>query len=86
MFQLKLTAKAKKELKNISYRHKNALAVVLEEIKDDPDMGKPLTRELTGKNTAKIGVYRVIYKVNRKDKIITVLTAGHRATVYKESK
>lgn len=86
MFQLKLTAKAKKELKTIAYHHKNALAVVLEELKDDPDIGKLLTRELTGKKTVKVGVYRIIYKVNEKDKIITILTAGHRATVYKELK
>lgn len=86
MFQLKLTAKAKRELKNISYHHKNALAVILEEIKDDPEIGKSLSRELTGKKTARVGVYRIIYKVNEKDKIITILTAGHRATVYKELK
>ncbi len=83
MFQLKLTTRAKRELKIISYHHKNALAVVLEEIKDNPGIGKPLTKELSGKMTVRVGVYRIIYRVNKKDKIVTVLTAGHRATVYK---
>ena len=83
MFRLKLTAKAKKELKTISYHHKNALAVVLEEIKDNPDIGKSLAKELTGKKTVRVGAYRIIYKINKKDKIITILTAGHRATIYK---
>ncbi len=83
MFQLKLTARAKKELKNISHRHQFALANIFEEIKEDPGIGKPLTRELTGKYSYKVAVYRIIYKVNKKDKIITIITAGHRATVYK---
>lgn len=52
------------------------------ELKDDPLVGKPLTRELTGKFSLRVGTYRVIYKINRQDKIIYILTAGHRSTVY----
>ena len=83
MFRLKLTTKAKRELKNISHRHKLALANIFEEVKDDPYLGKSLTRELTGKYSYKVGVYRIIYKVSKKDKVITIITAGHRATIYK---
>ncbi len=49
MFRLKLTKRAKKELKNISQRHAVALANIFEEIKENPSIGKPLTRELTGR-------------------------------------
>jgi mRNA interferase RelE/StbE len=83
MFQLKLTAKARRELKNISHRHKLAIANIFDEIKENPSIGKPLMRELTGRNSYKVGVYRIIYKVNKKDKIVIIITAGHRATVYK---
>jgi len=83
MFHLKLTSRAKRELKNISYRHRLALGNIFEEIKEDPSIGKPLTRELTGKYSYKVAVYRIIFKVNKKDKIITIITVGHRATVYK---
>lgn len=83
MLKLKLTTRAKRELKDISYRHKLALSNIFEEIKEDPSIGKPLTRELTGRYSYKVGVYRIIYKVNKKDRIITIITAGHRATVYK---
>lgn len=82
MFRLKLTAKAKRELKKISRNHKEATAAMLEDIKDDPNIGKPLTRELTGRKSVRVGVYRIIYKVNKKDKIITIITAGHRGKVY----
>lgn len=83
MFRLKLTARAKRELKNIPLRHKFAIADIFEEIKEDPNIGKPLARELTGRYSYKAGVYRIIYKVSKKDKTVTIITAGHRATIYK---
>ncbi len=82
MYQLKLTGRAKKEFKNIKKIYEVAINSALQDIKEDPFIGKALTRELTGKFSLKIGVYRIIYKVNRKDKIVNILSAGHRATVY----
>ena len=83
MYRLKLTTKAKRELKNISHRHKIVLSNIFEDIKDDPFIGKPLGRELAGRFSYKVSVFRINYKVNKKDKIITILSAGHRGTVYK---
>lgn len=82
MFKVKLTAKAKKELKQISRRHQLALGQVFDELKEYPYLGKPLGRGLKGRFSYKISVYRIVYKVNEKDKIVYILTAGHRATVY----
>ncbi|MBU2632509.1 type II toxin-antitoxin system RelE/ParE family toxin, partial [Patescibacteria group bacterium] len=68
--------------KKISRPHQKAIVLTLAEIKEEPFLGKPLTRELTGKFSFRVGVYRIIYKVNKKDKVIEILTAGHRATIY----
>jgi len=56
--------------------------MALKEIKENPFIGKPLTRELTGRFSYKLGVFRVIYKVNKKDKLVEIIAVGHRATVY----
>ena len=53
-----------------------------EELKDNPYLGKPLTREHEGKFSYKVGTYRVVYKIYEKEKRVFVLTAGHRSTVY----
>lgn len=82
MYRIKLTAEAKKELNIIKRIYQEAIGVALEELKENPFLGKPLTRELTGKFSYKVGMFRIIYKVNEKDKIIQVITAGHRANVY----
>jgi mRNA interferase RelE/StbE len=85
MFRIKLTARAKKELKNISKQHKELVSLAFEELKENPLTGKPLARELFGRFSYRVGMYRIIYKVDRKNKKITVLTAGHRASVYKSN-
>ena len=82
MYKLRISSKAEKEIKKISHPHQKAIILALTEIKDDPFLGKPLTRELSGRFSFRVGVYRIVYKVNMKDKIIDILTAGHRVTVY----
>lgn len=83
MFRLDIAPQAARELKKIPKQYRDTIRFVLRELKENPNLGKPLGRELTGKFSIKIGVYRIIYKINYKDKIIYVPTAGHRGTVYR---
>lgn len=83
MYQLRLTAKAKKQLKLITKTfQKEAISNALLEIKADPFIGKSLTRELSGMFSYTVSVFRIIYMMNEKDKTVYILTAGHRATIY----
>lgn len=82
MFRIKLTAKAKRGFKTISKSHREAVSIAIEELKDYPTTGKPLGRELIGKFSIRIGVYRVVYKIDFKDKLVLVVNAGHRSKVY----
>lgn len=83
MYKLVIAPQAIRELKKIPKRYQVSIRFALRELKEDPLIGKKLGRELTGKFSIKIGVYRIIYKVSEKDKIVYVSTAGHRSTVYK---
>jgi len=84
MYQIKITKQAKKELKHISKLYRQAVLEAIEEIKENPSLGKPLTQELTGKFSYRIDVYRIIYKVYKQDGIIKILSAGHRESIYKK--
>ena len=82
MYSIKLTAKAKKELKNLSKLDRLQVGEILEDLKDDPLIGKPLSRELIRKFSYRVGVYRVIYLVDQENKAVTILSAAHRGIIY----
>lgn len=83
MYKLDLSKKADRQLKSIIAKtNRDIVLSALREIKEDLFLHKPLINELSGRFTYKLGVYRIIYIVNEKDKVITVLTADHRSLVY----
>lgn len=82
MYKIKLTQRAYKELRNLSKEKQVSIGQVLEELKDDPYLGKPLKRELSKRYSYRIGVYRIIYKISENDQIVDVLSVGHRSVIY----
>ena len=62
MFKLVISPQAQKELKRISKEHQRAIRIALSDLKQDPFVGKSLTRELTGKFSYRVSVYRIIYE------------------------
>lgn len=82
MYKLLISPKAEKGLRRLKIEHQRAVLEALGEISDDPFVGKPLTRELTGRFSLRVGIYRIIYMVHAKDRIIRVLAAGHRSVIY----
>lgn len=82
MYKLIISPQAKKELKKIKEEFEVPIKLAFEEIKENPQTGKPLERDLSGKLSYKVNVYRIIYKINEKDKIVNILSAGHRSMVY----
>lgn len=82
MYKLVIPPQAQKEIRRISPKHQRAIRLAVLELKEDPLLGKPLGRELSNKFSYRVGVYRIVYKINKKDEIITIITAGHRGKVY----
>ena len=82
MYEIIITPVARKNLKTITKVYKKGIVEAIDSLKDDPYTGKPLKRELTGKYSYKIGVYRIIYMINEKDKVVSIIAAGHRAIIY----
>lgn len=48
-------------------------------------VGKPLSRELEGKHSARRGPYRVIYSIDDAVLAVSILRVYHRADVYRTS-
>ncbi len=82
MYKIIISPQAKKELKKLKEFDEFAIKLAIEEIREDPFIGKPLSRDLIGRLSYRVGGYRIIYKINEKDRIVNVLSAGHRGTIY----
>jgi mRNA-degrading endonuclease RelE of RelBE toxin-antitoxin system len=82
MYRLKISAQAKRNLKNLKKLYEEEVGAALEELKRDPFLGKDLVDELQGRYSYRIDVYRIIYIVKVKDKVVYILSAGHRSIVY----
>lgn len=83
MFELQISAKAKRQLKQISQVYQQqAISEALAGIREDPLIGKPLVRELSKKFSIKVSQYRIIYIINIQDRIVTIISAGHRNKIY----
>ncbi len=82
MYRLIISPQAQKQLKKLKKEDQLPVKLALAEIKEVPMLGKQLSRELNRRFSYRFGGYRIIYKVNEKDKIIDVLSAKHRSIVY----
>lgn len=82
-YKILLTPRAKRQLRDITKKlHKEAVVLAIEEIKEDPYIGKKLQRELKNLYSYRVGVYRIVYRIFEKEKTIEIYTAGHRSVVY----
>ena len=83
MYKIVFTPRAKRRLKEISKKnHQVAIALIIEDLKEDPYIGKKLERELNKRFVYRVGVYRIIYKIFEKGLIVEIISAGHRSSVY----
>jgi mRNA interferase RelE/StbE len=65
---------------NIRKTIKNAIETRL--IMDPVQFGKPLRYSLSGLRSLRVGDYRIIYTINLKQKLVSILSIAHRREVY----
>jgi len=55
---------------------------LLHEIEQSPHSYKALSGQLTGTHSARVGGLRIIYTIDENEKLIVLLSVGHRESVY----
>lgn len=63
---------------------KKKVRAALQAIVETPTHGKPLTEELAGMRSYRVGRFRIIYRL-AEDRMIEVVTIGPRRYVYEET-
>jgi mRNA interferase RelE/StbE len=85
-WKIKASGEFKKKFKDLTKKNKplreRILKSIEEKLKENPYVGKPLSYDLAGLRSLRVGKYRVIYKIDEKNKIIWLVTVGHREKVY----
>ncbi len=77
-----MTAEAESFLAKSDRQTKERIVKKLDSLASNPRLGKPLTANLKGFWSLRIGDYRAIYTIKDKELIVAVITIGHRKNVY----
>lgn len=86
MYKVILLSEAQKVYKNLYITNKKLFERInnaLEALRSDPYMGKPLKDRLKGKYSLRVGVYRIIYSVDKHEITVYILDIGHRRDIYR---
>ncbi len=83
MFEITYHHKVFEDIFSISSSHKNTIKKAIEEklMKQPEFFGKPLQFSLIGLRSMRVGDYRVIFKLKKKEVFIVLI--AHRSIVYK---
>jgi len=61
---------------------KERISIKINHLKENPQLGVPLTGNLAGLWKLRIGDYRAVYQIRNNELIVLVLKIGHRKNVY----
>jgi mRNA interferase RelE/StbE len=84
MWEIVYKKSVRKDLKNLSTEVQYIIRRAIEEklMTDPVRYGVPLRRDLKGLMKLRVGDYRNIYSVERKQVVVYVIKIGHRKEVY----
>ncbi len=85
LYKIILLPQANKFYKKIFITNKELFSRIdnaIESLKTNPFLGKPLKDRLKGKYSLRVGVYRIIYSIEKHEITIYILDIGHRREVY----
>lgn len=82
MWTVKLSRQASEFLGSLTGKHQVQVEHALTLLSQEPHQGKPLKGELKGFWSWRVGIYRVIYSVLRREVTVEVLRIQHRKEVY----
>ncbi len=84
MYKVFYTDEAAKKIQKLDKPTRLKIKEAVEELALDPAVGKPLIYELKGRWSYRVNDYRIIYRLEKGELVIIILTVGHRKDVYEK--
>ena len=83
MYQIILSRNAEEDLDKINKKYKPHIFAALFDLRKNPYLGKKLKGKFQDCYSLRVGYYRIIYKIYKKELNILIIRIGHRQEVYK---
>lgn len=64
---------------------KRSVRAALQALAANPDLGEPLIRELAGYRKYRVRRFRIVYSLERRQRVIRIVAVGHRRGVYDQA-
>lgn len=82
-YSLQIKQSALKELQRLPKPDRQRLIEAIDQLMDNPHVGKLLKGEFSGLRRIRAGDYRVIYEINEGQVQVLVVRVAHRKQVYR---
>lgn len=82
IYEVRFTKSAKKDFENLPLTIKPRIIRTIDIVAANPFLGKSLKAQFKNYLSYRVGEYRIIYKIFKKEIIIIVLRIRHRRKVY----
>ena len=85
MYKIILLPEAQKFYKKLYYSdqsHFDRITQALHSLKTDPFQGKLLRHRLQDRYSLRVGIYRIIYRIEKQEVTVYILDIGHRRNIY----
>jgi mRNA-degrading endonuclease RelE of RelBE toxin-antitoxin system len=83
-WKIRATFEASRLLSSLHPEIKKQLKQSLNELRQNPYIGKDLQEELSGFKSLRQNKYRIIYNINNEEKIIQIFYIGRRIDIYEQ--
>lgn len=79
-FRLIIAGPAGRNLKRIPHPWRDRLEKAIDAVAEDPFRGRKL-QSRTGKWRVRIWPYRIVYRIDKKQKLVEIVQIGHRSSI-----
>ncbi len=83
-YKIFLSPKANDFLEKLDKKDKERMKNKLKDLRESPELGKPLIGKLAGLWSLRAGDYRALYQIRDSELLILVLKIDHRKKIYKK--
>lgn len=82
-YSIQIKKSALKELQKLSATERPRLIAAIDQLVEQPHIGKLLKGDLSGLRRLRVGKYRIIYEVDDGKVLILILRVAHRKIIYR---